>query len=130
MKMIVLLKAESPELSRQFYENELGMFKLRGAMWDSGCTMQAVTNDDLSIELTTYNRNPTEEPAFTLVVDNCQREFNRLCAIHFSSGARIVPNKDGVLELFEYPAGKNFMMEDPGGNRFVIHEDYRPDVEE
>jgi predicted enzyme related to lactoylglutathione lyase len=128
MKFIVLLKADSPAMSRQFYEDELGLFKLQGELWDSACTMQAIYSDEFGIELTTYNRAPAEEPAFTLIVPDCAREFARLRATSFGSGARIVPNKDGVVEIFEYPAGKNFMMEDPSGNRFMIHEDYRPDA--
>jgi hypothetical protein len=124
MKMIVLLKADSPAASRRFYEDELGMFTLQGAMWDSGCTMQAIHVESFGIELTTYNRRPSEEPAFTLIVEDCKKEFARLSAMHFASGARVVPNEAGALEIFEYPAGQNFMMEDPSGNRFVIHEDF------
>lgn len=124
MKMILLLKADPVAVSRQFYEDELRMFKLKGDMWDSACTMVANDSDDLELELTTYNRQPSEEPAFTLTVANCDKEFARLRATTFSSGGRIVPNERGELEVFEYPAGKSFMLEDPAGNRFLIHEDY------
>lgn len=126
MKMILLLKADPVAASRQFYEEELRMFKLKGEMWDSACSLVAADSDDLELELTTYNRQPTEEPAFTLIVADCDKEFARLSATTFSSGGRIVPNERGALEVFEYPAGKSFMLEDPAGNRFLIHEDYAP----
>lgn len=119
-----MLRADSPAASRQFYEDELCMFKLKGELWDFACQMCAVASDAFELELTTYNREPTEDPVFTLIVKNCDLEFARLRATNFASGGRIVPNDSGVLEIFEYPAGKNFSMEDPAGNRFLIHEDY------
>ena len=100
------------------------MFRLKGELWDSACQMLAIDSDALELELTTYNRKPSEEPIFTLIVKNCDHEFARLRATNFASGGRILPNEAGALELFEYPAGKNFSMEDPAGNRFLIHEDY------
>ncbi len=102
------------------------MFRLKGEMWDSACQMAAIGSDDIELELTNYNREPSASPVFTLMVDDCKREFARLRATQFSSGGRLVPNENGVVEVFEYPAGKNFMMEDPSGNRFMIHEDYNP----
>ena len=126
MKLSLMLRANSPSASRQFYENELGMFRLKGEMWDSACQMVAIGNDSLELELTNYNREPSESPVFTLMVDDCEREFARLRATQFSSGGRLVPDDKGVVEVFEYPAGKNFMLEDPSGNRFMIHEDYKP----
>ena len=128
MKLSLMLRADSPSASRQFYEDELGMFRLKGEMWDSACQMVAVSNDDIELELTDYNREASDSPVFTLMVDDCDREFARLRATGFASGARIVPNDNGVVAVFEYPAGKNFMMEDPSGNRFMIHEDYKPSV--
>ena len=124
MKMTLMLRTESPVNSRQFYEIELGMFKLQGEMWDWAFSMSAIDNEAFSLEFTTYHRATSEVPIFRLTVKNCDREFARLRATTFTSGGRIVPNKRGVLEVFEYPAGKNFQMEDPAGNRFIIHEDY------
>lgn len=124
MKTILLLKADSIAASRQFYEDELRMFKLKGDMWDSACSMLANDSDQLELELTTYNRPPSQEPIFTLVVASCDDEFDRLNSTAFASGGRLVPNDRGIPEVFEYPAGKNFMLEDPAGNRFLIHEDY------
>lgn len=130
MKMIVLLKAASPALSRQFYEAELGLFKLKGEMWESACTMQAVESADVEVELTRYHRAPSEVPAFTLVVPDCAREFARLRTTHFASGGRLVPDDKGELAMFDYPGGANFMMEDPDGNRFLIHEDFTARINE
>ena len=117
-RMTLMLRTESPVDSRQFYENELGMFKLQGEMWDWAFSMTAIDNEEFSLEFTTYHRAASEVPIFRLTVKNCELEFARLRATIFSSGGRLVPNKHGVLEMFEYPAGKNFQMEDPSWEPF------------
>lgn len=120
----VNVRAVSIEQSRQFYEDELAMFKHVGAVWESACALRPRGSNAFELNLGTYYNPPGDQAMFFLVVANCDREFARLRAVHFASGGRIVPDKDGRVDVFEYPGGKNFLMEDPAGNRFVIHEDY------
>lgn len=88
--------------------------------------MRSVASADIEIELADFHNPPSETALFILTTDDCNREFKRLVNTHFASGGRIVPNEQGRLDIFEYPAGANFMMEDPSGNRFLIHEDFGP----
>lgn len=105
------------------------MFKLDGEVWEGSCRMRAIENEELQLHLASFY-NPAPDPAttmpmFSLIVASCDRQFARLRSVNFASGDRLVPGEDGVLEVFEYPGGKNFIMQDPSGNRFLIAEDYR-----
>lgn len=128
MKFTLRLRTASAPLSRLFYENELAMFKLEGSIWVSGCTLRAIDSDDTRLELSTFHSAPGESAFFILTVDNCQREFLRLLNTEFVSGGKILPGKNGRFGIFEYPAGRNFTMEDPAGNKFLIHEDFSPET--
>lgn len=125
MKLSLPLLAKSTSASRQFYVDELGLFVQHGEVWDSACRLHSVDSGDIELHLTTYATEPSKVPMFWLIVPDCNREFSRLRAKTFSSGGRLVPNKIGLVEMFEYPGGQNFEMEDPAGNRFVIHEDFK-----
>lgn len=100
------------------------MFRLVGTLWESACTLRATASEDIELELADFHNPPSDAALFILTTDDCNREFKRLVNTHFASGGRVVPNKHGRLDVFEYPAGANFMMEDPSGNRFLIHEDF------
>lgn len=127
MRMNVLLKTESASVSRQFYEDELAMFKLEGELWERACSLRALNDDSFGIQLASYFNPPPDlaMPLFSLLVENCAREFSRLLKTTFASGGRLVPDDNGIVEMFEYPGGKNFIMEDPSGNRFLIAQDKR-----
>lgn len=129
LKIDVTLKLVSADRSRQFYVDELGMFEPAGIAFDFACRFKPRYNKGFTLSLSTGNQS-NAQPAFFLLVPNCCLEFNRLRTVHFSSGGRIVPDRRGELSMFEYPGGQNFMMEDPNGNRFVIHEDFVAEVAE
>lgn len=132
MKLHLHLNADSVEASRQFYVDELCMFAVQGEVWETMCALRGIYDDALGIDLASFH-NPlpqSKAPLFTLVVDDCCREFLRLRATNFASGGRILPDEHGNLTVFEYPGGMNFQMEDPAGNRFVIHEQYGPALDE
>ena len=126
MRIKLFLKIDSAEASRQFYEDELAMFRLHGEIWEGTCALRMVGNEDIRLHLAPYYDAPPQprQPAFSIGVKNCDKEFARLRATSFASGGRLMPQKGGVFEVFEYPGGKNFMMEDPSGNRLLIAEDY------
>lgn len=126
MKLHLNLKADSVEASRQFYVGELGMFEMKGTIWLETCALRGIYDDAVGIDLASFHQSLPQSgvPLFTLVVDNCACEFARLKATTFASGGRILPDQHGNMEVFEYPGGMNFQMEDPSGNRFVIHEQY------
>jgi predicted enzyme related to lactoylglutathione lyase len=62
----------------------------------------------------------SEDYAFALEVEDCGGLFDQLRAKPFVTGGRILSE-----EVFEYPLGKNFLLRDPSGNRFLI---FREDV--
>lgn len=132
MRMKVLLKTESAALSRQFYEDELAMFRLEGELWERACSLRSLSDDSFGIQLASYFNPPPDlaMPLFSLIVEDCDREFSRLFATTFASGGRLVPDEKGMVEVFEYPGGRNFIMEDPSGNRFLIAQDRRVVMED
>lgn len=131
MKISLNLNAGSAQASSRFYVDELKLFKIDTRSTDGACcAISAIGNDEVTINLGPQFKQQSEFALFSLEVDNCDRELERLRKCRFESGGRVVPDKNGQLNVFEWPGGKNFMLEDPAGNRFLLEEDYTKDAEE
>lgn len=57
-------------------------------------------------------------PLFAVAVQNIEPLFHRLKGVDFLSGGELLTGPT----LFEYPAGKSMVLQDPGGNRFIIEQ--------
>jgi catechol 2,3-dioxygenase-like lactoylglutathione lyase family enzyme len=124
MRIDVLLRAESPADTIRFYVQELGMFQVDADYGMDAWLLRAIANPAICIQITPWHPVPRATPAFALTVPSCDLEFRRLRAQRFAGGGGLVPDEHGVLDVFEWPGGKNFMLEDPGGNRFLLCEDH------
>ncbi|NHZ61244.1 VOC family protein [Massilia genomosp. 1] len=123
MRIDVLLRAEAPADTIRFYVEELGMFRLDADYGMDCCLLRAIANPAICLQITPWHPAPRETPVFALTVPSCDAQFRRLRSVRFAAGGGLVPDKNGVLDVFEWPGGKSFVLEDPGKNRFLLCED-------
>lgn len=65
------------------------------------------------------NHHPSNHPLLTILTKTIDEEYARIKNINFTSGGGFLP-KNGI---FEYPAGRNFMIIDPSGNKIIIEQE-------
>ncbi len=124
MRIDVLLRAESAAATIRFYVEELGMFQVDADYGMESYLLRASANPAICLQIATWHPPARESPVFALTVPSCAIEFQRLRAMRFAGGGGLVPDKNGVLAVFEWPGGKSFMLEDPARNRFLLCEDH------
>ena len=124
MRISLYLYSTSIENSIRFYVDELSMFSVVEDFGTGYCLLRATDCHAFHIYVTDWVARPSDQFTFSLDVRDCDAVFRRLRDVDYASGARIIPDATGNVEVFEYPGGKNFEMEDPDGNRFLIYEHY------
>lgn len=124
MRIDVFLRAESAADTIRFYVQELGMFEVDADYGMQSYLLRAIASPAICLQLAPWHPAPRETPAFALTVPSCDAQWRRLRTVRFAGGGGLVPDKNGVAEVFEWPGGKNFMLEDPGKNRFLLCEDH------
>ena len=116
MRISLYLYSTSIENSIRFYVDELSMFSVVEDLGTGYCLLRATDSPDFHIYLTDWVARPSDQFTFSLDVSDCDAVFRRLHEVDYASRARIIPDATGNVEVFEYPGGKNFEMEDPDGN--------------
>lgn len=116
----VHLKAHSVEEARRFYCEDLGLFAVHQDYGMDAVSLVFERNPNVFLILSAGSPPGSEDYAFALEVEDCGGLFDQLRAKPFVTGGRILSE-----EVFEYPLGKNFLLRDPSGNRFLI---FREDV--
>ncbi|NHZ40234.1 VOC family protein [Massilia aquatica] len=124
MRIDVFLRAESAVDTIRFYVQELGMFQVDADYGMDSYLLRASAHPGICLQITPWHPAAREAPVFALTIPSCDVAFQRLRAMRFAGGGGLVPDKNGVLEVFEWPGGKNFMLEDPSKNRFLLCEDH------
>lgn len=117
-KVQVRLGVDSVKEAERFYCHELGLFDFH---YDYGMgTISLVCKDNPSffLVLSTGSSACSDDYLFGLEVEDCALLFERLKAVKFETGGQLVSS-----EVFEYPLGKNILLKDPSGNRFLIFEE-------
>jgi hypothetical protein len=98
------------------------MFDLINKFGTGFCTLRASAAPNLDIVLGDHYNETGPWPALALSVDDCYAELNRLKDVQFASGGGIIQTKDGRLEVFEYPGGRNIQLRDPDNHTFMLFE--------
>jgi len=124
MRFEIFLTVESAKNAIQFYVVELKLFRVRIEYGMETFLLCSVDNKVACLSIREGNVAPNIYPLFAIGVKDCDEEFARVNKIKFSNGARIVPDRNGLLQVRDFPTGKSFSMEDPSGNRFILSEDY------
>ncbi|WP_157656073.1 VOC family protein [Burkholderia ubonensis] len=121
LKNIIFVPSKSTEESVEFYVNELALFEVAEDLGRGNVFLRYIRSEDfylmLSLEL---DVREGDAPIFSVGVDDCFGEYNRLKGINFKSGAEILSNPGFV----EWPLGKFLKMRDPAGNVFDLSEWY------
>jgi hypothetical protein len=124
MRFDIYLTVESSRLAIKFYVEELGLFEVCADYGMNGYLLCAKKNPHLCLQIMESEEKRTSiSPRLGISVPSCDLEFHRLQKLGFTTGAHLVPDENGNLEVFEWPGGKNILVEDPSGNRFILFED-------
>ncbi|MFB9246393.1 VOC family protein [Massilia antarctica] len=123
MRTDILLNVASCALAIKFYVDEFGMFEIAADYGMNAILLHATGNPGVCLQISERAAKTAGAPLFGMSVDSCDSEFERLTQTVFSSGARLVPDRDGKLAVFEWPGGKSFLLEDPSRNQFMLFED-------
>jgi hypothetical protein len=121
MQANLFIPVTSIEEALHFYISELALFDIKA---DYGMDTYLVSynyNPSFGLNLTVGSPISKSGPLYELVVADCVTEFKRIANIAFSKGGLVNANRDSK-NIFEYPLGKNFLMEDPSGHKFLISE--------
>ena len=114
----IWLPAHDAAAMQQFYVNELGWFVL-AQDWGMGQLELRWLNGPLGLCIhpppdgCVLNESAT--PRLSLRTSELDAEFARLNAMSLRSGAALLSP-----HIFEYPAGRNFMLRDPAGHCVLL----------
>lgn len=124
----VFLNVYSTERAIAFYVNEVGIFEVVADFGGGEVSLKCTCTDNayLSIRESTPS-SFADHPLFSIGVKNCDREVARLSSVEFKSGGSVYRDPSGRVAVVEYPLGKNIMLTDPDGHRFLLME-WNPNV--
>jgi hypothetical protein len=119
------LKVIDIDKARDFYINELGIFKFITETTSKGdFLMRSITNKEFDIHVEIGNPYQSDL-LFGIEVESCLNELNRLKQVNFKSGGLIYKKeKESEPSVFEFPLGKSLMLIDPSGNKSILYEDF------
>ncbi|MGK4006211.1 hypothetical protein WMF31_26565 [Sorangium sp. So ce1036] len=118
VKVQVRLRVDSVRDAERYYCDELGLFD---SCYDYGMgTVSLVSRDNPTffLVLSTGSGAASDDYLFGLETKDCDLLFERLRSVRFETGGRLLSS-----EVFEYPLGKNILLKDPSGNKFLIFEE-------
>ena len=119
----VFLKVCSSARAIDFYVNEAKLFKEAADFGGGYISLKCICADHIYLSiLESSSFSPVGDPLFSIGVKNCDGEVARLSAVEFKSGGSIYKDSSGRIAVIEYPLGKNIMLIDPDGHRFLLME--------
>lgn len=116
-KVQVRLVVCSTRDAERYYCDELGLFDFHFDYGMGTVSLVYKENPSFFLVLSTGAGARSGGYLFGLETEDCDAIFERLRSVNFETGGRLVSD-----EVFEYPLGKNILLEDPSGNRFLIFE--------
>ncbi len=119
----ILLNVNSVEEAKQFYCNELNLFSFYYDYGMQTISLLFVKNPTIRLTLSEGVLFNIDTPIFSLEVENCDEIFKVLQGIQYNTDGKLISNS-----VFEYPLGKNILIQDPSGNKFLIVENYYPNI--
>jgi hypothetical protein len=123
MRVDLFLTVASPKEALHFYVEELALFELRLDYGMDTYLISYKANPTVCLSIGVGEEQVRNKPTFALEVKDCLAEYQRISKIDFTKGG-ILKNNGNDKQIFEYPLGKSFLMQDPFGNRFLIIEGY------
>lgn len=117
-KICLVLYTYSIKKSLQFYINETNLFIFDMDLGMNQVRIKSNFNESLYI-LISEVRNKKSINTLEIYTKNIEKEFEKMQKINFKSDAKIISDNGN---LFEYPIGKSFTIEDPFGNQIILIE--------
>lgn len=104
-----------------FYTSELALFEVRIDYGMDDYLISYKHDSSFGLNLSIGEPIAKSGPLYELEVADCVAEFERIAGIAFSKGGLVNANRSSK-NIFEYPLGKNFLMQDPFGYKFLVSE--------
>lgn len=117
-KVQIRLVVGSTRDAERYYCDELGLFDFYRDYGMGTVSLVYRYNPSFFLVLSTGAGARSDGYLFGLETKDCESIFSRLKNTKFETGGRLLSS-----EVFEYPLGKNILLEDPSGNRFLIFEE-------
>jgi hypothetical protein len=121
MKTNLFIPAISIEDALRFYTEELALFKIEIDYGMDNYLISYVHNTSFGLNLAIGSPIIKSGPLYELEVTDCIPEFERIARTVFLKGGLVSSNRSSK-NIFECPLGKNFLMQDPFGHKFLISE--------
>ena len=121
MNTNLFIPAISIEDALRFYTEELALFKIQIDYGMDNYLVSYIHNTSFGLNLAVGSPIIKSGPLYELEVTNCISELERIAGTAFSKGGLVTSNISSK-NIFEYPLGKNFLMQDPFGHKFLISE--------
>lgn len=115
----IRLNVNAVNQALEFYCNELGLFSLHRDYGMGNISIVYKNNPSFKLMIFEGQTINVEYPLFSIETENCTKLFHQLLGTNFSSNGKLISKS-----VFEYPIGKNILLQDPSGNKFLIFENF------
>jgi hypothetical protein len=121
MKTTLFIPVTSADEALRFYIEKLALFEINIDYGMDNYLISYKHNNSFGLNIVLGSPIIHLGPLYELEVANCIPEFERIAGTVFEKGGLVNPNRNSK-NIFEYPLGRNFLMEDPFGHKFLISE--------
>ncbi|AUX21535.1 uncharacterized protein SOCEGT47_020210 [Sorangium cellulosum] len=118
IKVQIRLRVDSVRDAERYYCDELGLFEFYHDYGMETVSLVSRDNPSFFLILSAGAGACSDDCLFGLETKDCDLLFERLRSVRFETGGRLLSS-----EVFEYPLGKNVLLRDPSGNKFLIFEE-------
>lgn len=117
-KIQIKLNVYSVEQAQRFYCEDFGLFDFHYDYGMDTVSLVFKCNPTVFLILSLGKPFESQDYAFALEAKNCAHLFRQLRNKLFVTTGRLLST-----EVFEYPLGKNFVLQDPSGNKVLVFEE-------
>lgn len=119
----IRLSVSSINEATKFYCEELALFDFYYDYGMGTVSLSFTENSKFRLILTEGKAQKLESPIFSLETKDCISIFEKLKNTDFKTQGKLISEN-----VFEYPLGKNILLQDPSMNQFLIFEDFYPNI--
>ncbi len=118
MRADIFVPTISTDDQVRFYVDELKLFTIAQDYGMGAVLLRHVNEPAFCLQLRPGQKPSSDRALFRISTTDCEAEFARLSRIDFAIGG--LESGSDRSQILEYPLGKNFLVVDASGNRFVV----------